>query len=94
MIRASGRQWQTATACLFHRLACLGRGAGFLFDQGAGWAADIKLQHIQPGDEIILRPKPVGTLVHDALMPGKRLWFLATGTGIAPFADLMREPSI
>ncbi|HQY44886.1 MAG TPA: ferredoxin--NADP reductase, partial [Paracoccaceae bacterium] len=31
-------------------------------------------------------------LVHDALMPGKRLWFLATGTGIAPFASLMREP--
>ena len=51
-----------------------------------------KLQHIQPGDEIILRPKPVGTLVHDALLPGKRIWFLATGTGIAPFASLMREP--
>ncbi len=51
-----------------------------------------KLQHIQPGDEIILRPKPVGTLVHDALLPGKRLWFLSTGTGIAPFASLMREP--
>ena len=51
-----------------------------------------KLQHIQPGDEIILRPKPVGTLVHDALLPGKRLWFFATGTGIAPFASLMREP--
>ena len=51
-----------------------------------------RLQHIQPGDEIILRPKPVGTLVLDALLPGKRLWFLATGTGIAPFASLMREP--
>ncbi|MGB3177150.1 MAG: ferredoxin--NADP reductase [Albidovulum sp.] len=51
-----------------------------------------KLQHIQPGDEIILRPKPVGTLVHDALLPGKRVWFLATGTGIAPFASLMRDP--
>jgi ferredoxin--NADP+ reductase len=51
-----------------------------------------RLQHIRPGDEIILRPKPVGTLVHDALMPGKRLWFLATGTGIAPFASLMRDP--
>ena len=50
------------------------------------------LQHIQPGDEIILRPKPVGTLVHDALLPGNRLWLLATGTGIAPFASLMREP--
>jgi len=51
-----------------------------------------KLQHIQVGDEIILRPKPVGTLVHDALLPGKRVWFLATGTGIAPFASLMRDP--
>ncbi|MEP5730093.1 MAG: ferredoxin--NADP reductase [Sulfitobacter sp.] len=51
-----------------------------------------KLQHIQPGDEIILRPKPVGTLVHDALLPGKRLWFFATGTGFAPFASLLREP--
>lgn len=51
-----------------------------------------KLQHIKEGDEIILRPKPVGTLVLDALLPGKRLWFLATGTGIAPFASLMRDP--
>ncbi|WP_417807604.1 ferredoxin--NADP reductase [Thioclava sp.] len=51
-----------------------------------------KLQHINVGDEIILRPKPVGTLVHDALLPGKRVWFLATGTGIAPFASLMRDP--
>lgn len=51
-----------------------------------------KLQHIRPGDQIILRPKPVGTLVLDALLPGKRLWFLATGTGIAPFASLMRDP--
>lgn len=51
-----------------------------------------KLQHIQPGDRIILRPKPVGTLVHDALLPGKRLWFFATGTGFAPFASLLREP--
>lgn len=51
-----------------------------------------RLQHIQVGEQIILRPKPVGTLVHDALLPGKRLWFLATGTGIAPFASLMRDP--
>lgn len=51
-----------------------------------------RLQHIAVGDEIILRPKPVGTLVHDALLPGKRLWLLATGTGFAPFASLLREP--
>ncbi len=51
-----------------------------------------RLQHIQPGDQIILRPKPVGTLVLDALLPGRRLWFFATGTGIAPFASLIRDP--
>jgi len=51
-----------------------------------------RLQHIEVGDQIILRPKPVGTLVHDALLPGKRLWFFATGTGFAPFASLLREP--
>ncbi|MEP3392877.1 MAG: ferredoxin--NADP reductase [Litoreibacter sp.] len=51
-----------------------------------------KLQHIKVGDEVILRPKPVGTLVHDALLPGKRLWFFATGTGFAPFASLLRDP--
>ena len=51
-----------------------------------------RLQHIQTGDQIILRPKPVGTLVHDALLPGKRIWFFATGTGFAPFASLLRDP--
>jgi ferredoxin--NADP+ reductase len=53
-----------------------------------------KLQHIKVGDEIILRPKPVGTLVTDAILPGKRLWMFATGTGVAPFASLMREPEV
>lgn len=51
-----------------------------------------RLQHIDLGDQIILRPKPVGTLVLDALLPGRRLWFLSTGTGIAPFASLVRDP--
>lgn len=51
-----------------------------------------KLQHIKVGDQIILRPKPVGTLVHDALTPAKRLWLFSTGTGIAPFASILREP--
>ena len=51
-----------------------------------------KLQHLKVGDELILRPKPVGTLVHDALTPAKRIWFFATGTGFAPFASLLRDP--
>ena len=39
-----------------------------------------------------MRPKPVGTLVHDALLPGKRLFLFATGTGLAPFASIVRDP--
>ncbi|MBI1622291.1 ferredoxin--NADP reductase [Aquamicrobium zhengzhouense] len=50
------------------------------------------LQKIQPGDTVLMRPKPTGTLVLDALTPGKRLWMISTGTGLAPFASLMRDP--
>src|SRR5690606_6390297 len=50
------------------------------------------LQKIQPGDTVLMRPKPTGTLVLDALTPAKRLWMISTGTGIAPFASLMRDP--
>ena len=51
-----------------------------------------RLRRIEPGDQLILRPKPVGTLVNDALTPASRLWLFATGTGIAPFASLIRDP--
>mgnify|MGYP002396023798 CR=1 FL=1 len=51
-----------------------------------------RLQHLKEGDEIVMRPKPVGTLVHDALLPGKRLFLFSTGTGIAPFASVIRDP--
>ncbi|MEM7423630.1 MAG: ferredoxin--NADP reductase [Pseudomonadota bacterium] len=50
------------------------------------------LQRIQPGDTVLMRKKPVGTLVNDALIPGKRLWMFSTGTGIAPFASVIRDP--
>ncbi len=50
------------------------------------------LQKIQPGDTLLLRQKSTGTLVLDALTPGRRLWMLSTGTGIAPFASLARDP--
>ncbi|MCG8492876.1 MAG: ferredoxin--NADP reductase [Sneathiellales bacterium] len=51
-----------------------------------------RLQHIQEGQKILLGKKPTGTLVLDALKPGKRLFLLSTGTGLAPFASLLREP--
>jgi ferredoxin/flavodoxin---NADP+ reductase len=50
------------------------------------------LQKIKVGDTIIMRPKPTGTLVNDALIAGKRLFCFSTGTGFAPFASLVRDP--
>ncbi|WP_412058091.1 ferredoxin--NADP reductase [Bartonella sp. DGB2] len=50
------------------------------------------LQKIQVGDTVLMRKKSTGTLVLDALIPGKRLYLLSTGTGVAPFASLIRDP--
>src|SRR5690606_14481349 len=51
-----------------------------------------KLQHIRPGDRIIVGRKPTGTLLIDYLLPGKRLYLLSTGTGLAPFMSVIRAP--
>lgn len=51
-----------------------------------------RLQKIKEGDTVLLGKKPVGTLVLDALLPGKRLWMFSTGTGVAPFASVIRDP--
>jgi ferredoxin/flavodoxin---NADP+ reductase len=51
-----------------------------------------KLQKIVPGDTVLMRQKSTGTLVLDALTPAKRLFMISTGTGIAPFASLVRDP--
>ncbi len=51
-----------------------------------------RLQHIQPGDKVIVGHKPTGTLLIDYLLPGKRLYMLATGTGLAPFMSIIRDP--
>src|SRR5690606_22748682 len=50
------------------------------------------LQKIKPGDTVLMRQKSTGTLVNDALSPAKRLYMISTGTGIAPFASLIRDP--
>ena len=50
------------------------------------------LQKIKPGDTVLMKKKPTGTLVNDALIPGERLYLFSTGTGIAPFASLIRDP--
>ncbi|MBE7420036.1 MAG: ferredoxin--NADP reductase [Ideonella sp.] len=51
-----------------------------------------RLQHVRPGDKVIVGRKPTGTLVIDYLLPGKRLYLLGTGTGLAPFMSIVRDP--
>ncbi|MBU8538284.1 ferredoxin--NADP reductase [Falsiroseomonas tokyonensis] len=51
-----------------------------------------RLQHIVPGDGVLIGRKATGTLVTENLLPGGTLWFFATGTGLAPFLSLIREP--
>ncbi len=51
-----------------------------------------RLQHIQVGDTVIVGKKPTGTLLIDYLLPGRRLYLLGTGTGLAPFMSIVRDP--
>jgi len=51
-----------------------------------------KLQHIQPGDTIIVGKKPTGTLLIDYLLPARHLYLFGTGTGLAPFMSIIRDP--
>lgn len=53
-----------------------------------------KLQHIKPGDTVLVGTKPVGTLHINNLKPGKRLWLLSTGTGLAPFLSVVKDPEV
>ena len=53
-----------------------------------------RLQHLKPGDTVLVGRKPVGTLVQDSLVPGQTLFLLGTGTGLAPFASIIRDPEV
>ena len=53
-----------------------------------------RLQHIKEGDEILVSRKPTGTLVADHLFPGKNLYLVGTGTGLAPFLSIIKDPEI
>ncbi|MBX2848586.1 MAG: ferredoxin--NADP reductase [Acidiferrobacterales bacterium] len=52
------------------------------------------LQKIQPGDKLLTSTKPTGTLLVDNLKPGKHLYLLATGTGLAPFMSVIKDPEV
>ena len=51
-----------------------------------------KLQHIKEGDEILINSRSTGTLVIDYLLPGRNLYLIATGTGLAPFMGIIKDP--
>lgn len=51
-----------------------------------------KLQLLAPGDSLLVNSKPTGTLIQDNLHPGKHLYLLGTGTGLAPFASIVKDP--
>jgi ferredoxin--NADP+ reductase len=51
-----------------------------------------RLQHLKEGDEILVSRKATGTLVHDNLLPGRHLYLLGTGTGLAPFLSIIKDP--
>ncbi|EFH11920.1 ferredoxin--NADP reductase [Pseudoroseomonas cervicalis] len=53
-----------------------------------------RLQHIQVGDQVLIGRKAVGTLVPDSLLPGRTLWMFGTGTGLAPFMALVKDPEV
>jgi ferredoxin--NADP+ reductase len=53
-----------------------------------------RLQHLKPGDRLLVSRKPTGTLVQSHLLPGKRLYLLSTGTGLAPFMSVIRDPDV
>ena len=52
-----------------------------------------RLQHVRPGDTIVVGRKPTGTLLIDYLLPAKRLYMMSTGTGLAPFMSIVRDPA-
>ncbi|GAB2907025.1 ferredoxin--NADP reductase [Paralcaligenes sp. KSB-10] len=53
-----------------------------------------RLQHLQAGDAVLVSRKPVGTLLVDDLKPGKHLYLFATGTGLAPFMSIIKDPDV
>ncbi|MBZ0333841.1 ferredoxin--NADP reductase [Marinobacter sp. AL4B] len=53
-----------------------------------------RLQKINVGDEILVSRKPTGTLILDNLLPGRNLWLISTGTGLAPFMSIIKDPEV
>jgi ferredoxin--NADP+ reductase len=56
------------------------------------WPLTSRLQHLKVGDKILVGRKATGTLIHDNHLPRKRLYLLSTGTGLAPFLSVVKDP--
>src|SRR5439155_26540157 len=89
--RAEGRR-EAAAPRLLGRQRQLRGPARILLDQGAGRAADLAAPAPQAGDEIIVSRKATGTLVIDNLEDGRNLYLIGTGTGLAPFLSVIKDP--
>jgi ferredoxin--NADP+ reductase len=66
----------------------------FLSIKVPGGPLTSRLQHVRPGDELLVSRKPTGTLLLSDLRPGRRLYLLSTGTGAAPFLALIKDPEL
>ena len=53
-----------------------------------------RLRNLKIGDDILVSTKPTGTLIADNLLPGKHLYLISTGTGLAPFMSIIKDPDI
>ena len=80
---------------IFNRQCQSRRAFGVLFNKSVqDGPLTSRLQHLQINDPVWVSKKPVGTLVTDDLNPGKRLILLSTGTGLAPFLSITRDPEV
>jgi ferredoxin-NADP reductase len=83
---------KAADARLFDRQRPLGRAPRVLQHQGPERPLTSRLQHLKVGDDVLVGRKPTGTLVLTDLLPGRNLYLFATGTGLAPFMSIIRDP--
>ncbi len=83
---------QKSAACVLDCQPQLRRAPGVSVHQGRRWPADLAPAAHPGGDTIIVGKKPTGTLLIDYLLPGKNLYMIGTGTGLAPWLAVARDP--
>lgn len=66
----------------------------FLSIKVPGGPLTSRLQHVKPGDTVLVNRKTTGTLIASNLLPGKTLYMLSTGTGLAPFLSVIKDPEV